>query len=129
MMDALGCEKMIIHDYMRLPFAVLGLKPDDVTVAHETRVYEDWNHSLPMRSAQGIVHAVEILDKLFAANLLNVDLPQGPVDEGEVILVRGVPMKVKYVQDRRLVLELPPGRKFRRRGDPVLIKAAPRKVG
>jgi len=108
---------MSIPDWMRLPLAALQMPPELVEKALDVRVYEDWNHSLPKRSAQGIAHATEIVARLFAANLLNVEIPEGPIEEGEIILVRGLPMKVKYVQDKRLILELPPGRKFRRKED------------
>ena len=120
---------MKVPDWMKMPLAALGMEVEWVERAHETRIYEDWNHSVPIRFQRGATHAVVILEKLFAANLLNLELQEGPVDEGETMLVRGMPMRVQYIQDRRLMLELPPGRRFRRREDGRLIKAAPRKAG
>ena len=120
---------MKIPDWMRLPLAALGMDPGAVEGAHKAAVYQDWNHSLPVRSQGGMVHAAEILEKLFAANLLNLDMPEGPFQEGDVLLVRGLSMRVKYIQDKRLILELPPGRKFRRPEDGRLVVPAPRKAG
>jgi len=120
---------MKVPDWMKLPLAALGMKTEAVELAHEAPVYEDWNHSLPTRPARGMTAAVEHLEKLFAANLLNLELQDGPVVEGETMLVRGMLMRVKYVQDRRLILELPPGRRFRRPEDGRLVVAAPRKAG
>ena len=120
---------MKVPDWMKMPLAALGMEHPAVEAAHETRIYEDWNHSIPIAPQRGMIHAVEVLEKLFAANLLNLDLQEGPVDEGETMLVRGMLMRVQYVQERRLVLELPPGRRFKRREDGRLIKAAPRKAG
>jgi hypothetical protein len=108
---------MRVPAWMRLPLAALGMDSRGVELAYEARVYDDWIFSLPTRPARGMTAAADILGRLFEANLLNVDLPTGPVLEGETILVRGLPMRVKHVQDRRLVLELPLGRRFRRPED------------
>ena len=112
---------MKVPDWMKMPLAALGLKVQEVEEyldkPPEENVYD------PLRET------VKILEKLFAANLLNLELQDGPVYEGETMLMRGMPMRVKYVQERRLVLELPPGRRFKRREDGRLIKAAPRKAG
>jgi hypothetical protein len=103
---------------MKLPLAVLGMTPREVEHAHEAKVYQDWCHSLPMRPQRGMVHAAEVLEKLFNANLLAVNLPEGPLEEDETILVRGIGVRVKRIQDRRLVLELiDPARRFRRKWD------------
>ena len=120
---------MKVPDRMKMPLAALGVDPISAELIDEPNFYEDWNHSLPLPWQRGRKHAVEILEKLFAANLLNLELQDGPVDEGETMLVRGMLMRVQYVQDRRLMLELPPGRRFKRREDGRLIKAAPRKAG
>jgi hypothetical protein len=114
---------------MRLPLAALNLDVAATEAAHRARVYLDWNHSLPIRSQSGAAHACEVLERLFAANLLNIDIPEGPSREGDTLLLRGLPLRVKYVQDKRLVLELPPGRKFRHPEDERLITPVPRKAG
>ena len=120
---------MKVPDWMKMPLAALGIPPESVEAAYNARTYDDWCCSLPRPWQSRAAHAADTLMTLFAANLLNLELQDGPVDEGETMLVRGMPMKVLYVQDRRLVLELPPGRRFRRREDGRLIKAAPRKAG
>ena len=108
---------MKVPDWMLRPIEALGLTVPQVELAHEAPIYKDWNHSLPVRSQQGAVHAVEVLGKLFAANLLDVRAGGARFREGDTVLVRGVPMRVRYVQDRRLMLELPPGVKFLRPED------------
>ena len=120
---------MKVPDWMKLPLAALGMEPGAVESAHKAAVYQDWNHSLPVRSQSGMVHAVMILEKLFAANLLNLDLPEGAFREGDILLARGLPMRVKYVQEKRLVLELPIGRRFKKPEDGRLLVPAPRKAG
>lgn len=91
-------------DWMALPLAALGLKREEIEERYDQAHYES-------------VLTMRILEKLFAANLLNVELPDALLDEGDTMMVRGILMRVSRVQERRLMLELPPGRRFRHKGE------------
>jgi len=119
---------MKVPDWMRMPLAALGLNAQEVEEYLDQPLDEYASERNPL-NGDIAREAVKTLEKLFSANLLNLELQEGPVDEGETMLVRGMLMRVQYVQERRLVLELPPGRRFKRREDGRLIKAAPRKAG
>jgi hypothetical protein len=112
---------MKVPDWMKLPLVALGLSVKEI----EEYTPDNTGFTGSMAAPDRVGETIGILETLFAANLLNVDLPEGPVREGEAILVRGMLMRVERVQDKRLVLRLPSGRKFRRRYDarPVAITA------
>jgi hypothetical protein len=116
---------MKVPDWMKLPLVALGLSVKEI----EEYTPDNTGFTGSMAAPDRVGETIGILETLFAANLLNVDLPEGPVREGEAILVRGMLMRVERVQDRRLVLELPAGVKFRRPEDGRLIVQAPRKAG
>jgi hypothetical protein len=95
---------MNMPEWMKVAVLALGRQPEEFQRQYEAVHYET-------------VLTGQMLDRLFLGNLLNVELPEGPFNEGDELFVRGVRLKVKYVQNRRLVLELPPGRRFTRRWD------------
>ncbi len=116
---------MKVPDWMKLPLMALGLDPKEV----EEYTPDPTDFAGAMATPDPVGETINILEKLFAANLLSLELQYGPVVEGETMLVRGMLMRVQYIQDRRLMLELPPGRRFKRPEDGRLIVAAPRKAG
>lgn len=90
-----------LPEWMAIPLSAIGLKLHDVEKLYNDVHYES-------------VHLVQMLEKLYLANALLLDVQDGPFQEKQELTVRGVLMRIKYVQHRRLVLELPPGRVFKK---------------
>jgi len=77
-----------------------------LTLAEAERKYNDLHYET--------VHLVHLLEKLYAMNMLQLELQEAPFEEGQELLVRGVRFNILYVQNKRLVLQLPKGKRFRK---------------
>ena len=91
----------VLPEWMGIILPSMGL-----TLTEAERRYNDVHYET--------VHLIHLLEKLYAKNMLLLDLQEAPFEPGQELLIHGVPFKVKYVQTRRLVLELPKGKRFKR---------------
>jgi hypothetical protein len=100
-----------MQDWIRNLLRQLGIRPDVVQGELDHPVYLSDLHSVPCMSPGR--ELVQLLGMLHDRNLLNIDKGFDSLVEGQVLYICGIPMKLKYIQRRRLVFELPSGKRFR----------------